>query len=210
MSAGLPHGYFDALYDAATDPWQLASRWYERRKYAITLAMLPRERYRHAFEPGCSVGVLTELLSARCDHVTAVDVAEAALARADARLRTSGRRDTVTLLHRSFETDWPAGQFDLVLISEIGYYFDAPTLRATLDREVPRLQPDAAIVAAHWRHPVAEYPLSGDTATAIIAATPGLHRIGRYEDDDVVIEVFETGSARSVAARTGVPGARTR
>ena len=54
-----------------------ADRWYERRKYAITMAMLPLPRYRHAYEPGCSVGVLTELLAARCDHVTATDVAEA-------------------------------------------------------------------------------------------------------------------------------------
>ncbi|BBX07373.1 SAM-dependent methyltransferase [Mycolicibacterium aichiense] len=207
MTSGLPHGYFDALYAESADPWELASRWYERRKYAITLALLPHERYRHAFEPGCSIGVLTEQLSARCDHVTAVDVADAALAHADARLRASGRRDTVTLVNRSFDTDWPATDFDLVVISEVGYYFDAPTLRETLSREIPRLQPNATILSAHWRHRVSDYPLSGDAVTAIIAATPGLHRIGGYRDDDVVIEVFDTGSAQSVAARTSVPGA---
>ncbi|MCV7348243.1 SAM-dependent methyltransferase [Mycolicibacterium rhodesiae] len=207
MTSGLPHSYFDALYAESADPWELASRWYERRKYAITLALLPHERYRHAFEPGCSIGVLTEQLSARCDHVTAVDVADAALAHADARLRASGRRDTVTLLHRSFDTDWPATDFDLVMISEVGYYFDAATLRETLAREIPRLRPNTTILGAHWRHPVSDYPLSGDAVAAIIAATPGLHRIGGYQDDDVIIEVFDTGSAQSVAARTSVPGA---
>ena len=207
MTSGLPRSYFDARYAESTDPWELATRWYERRKYAITLALLPDERYRHAFEPGCSIGVLTERLSARCDHVTATDVADAALARADARLRAGGRRDTVTLLNRSFDSDWPATDFDLVLISELAYYFDAVTLRATLDRGVARLQSHATIVTAHWRHPVADYPLSGDAATAIIAGTAGLHRIGGYRDEDVVIEVFDTGSAQSVAARTGVPGA---
>ena len=49
-------------------------------KYAITMAMLPHPSYRHAFELGCSVGVLTEPLAARCDHVTSTDIAEAALA----------------------------------------------------------------------------------------------------------------------------------
>lgn len=210
MTAGLPRSYFDALYAESTDPWDLATRWYERRKYAITLALLPHERYRHAFEPGCSIGVLTDHLSARCDRVTATDVADAALARADARLRASGRRDVVTLLNQSFDSDWPASDFDLVLISELAYYFDAATLRATVDREFPRLQSPATIVTAHWRHPVADYPLSGDTATAIIAAAPGLTRIGGYRDDDVVIEIFHTGSAQSVAARTGVPGAHPR
>jgi hypothetical protein len=203
----LPDGYFDALYEASADPWQLGSRWYERRKYAITMALLPDERYRHAFEPGCSVGVLTEQLSARCDRVTAVDVAEPALAQADARLRRCGRREAVTLLKRSFDMPWPADDFDLVVISEMAYYFDAPTLRAILDRELARLHSDVTVIAAHWRHPVADYPLSGDVANAVIGATAGLHRIGGYCDDDVVIEVFDTRSAESVAARTSVPGA---
>ncbi|MGY4708486.1 SAM-dependent methyltransferase [Mycolicibacterium sp. CBM1] len=207
MSPGLPDGYFDALYEASDDPWELAARWYERRKYAITLALLPDERYRHAFEPGCSIGVLTDQLSSRCAHVTATDVAEAALARADARLRGSGRRDGVTLLCRSFDMPWPADDFDLIVISEIAYYFDGPALRAIADRELPRLRPGATVLTAHWRHAVADYPLTGDEATAIIGATPGLHRIGGYQDDDVVIEVFDTAAAWSVAARTGVPGA---
>jgi hypothetical protein len=210
VTADLPDDYFDALYAESSDPWELASRWYERRKYAITLALLPQERYDHAFEPGCSIGVLTELLSARCDRVTATDVADAALAQTDARLRAGGHREGVTLLNRSFDTDWPATDFDLVMISELAYYFDAATLRATMDRQLPRLKSAATVVTAHWRHPVVDYPLSGDAATAIIAATPGLHRIGGYADEDVIIEVFHTGSAQSVAARTGVPGAEFR
>ncbi|MCX2932873.1 SAM-dependent methyltransferase [Mycobacterium sp. CVI_P3] len=207
MTPGPPDGYFDGMYETSADPWQLASRWYERRKYAITVALLPHERYRHAFEPGCSIGVLTEQLTARCDHVTAIDIAEAALEQAAARLHQCGRRSGVTLLRRSLDAPWPASDFDLVVISEIGYYFEAAELRELLDRELPRLPSPTTVVAAHWRHPVADYPLSGDAANAVIAATPGLHRLGGYLDDDVVIEVFDTGSARSVAARTAVPGA---
>ncbi|GAY16259.1 SAM-dependent methyltransferase [Mycobacterium sp. shizuoka-1] len=206
MTGGLPDGYFDALYERAEDPWQLASRWYERRKYAITLALLPRERYRHAFEPGCSVGVLTAQLSARCDHVTAVDIADAALRQTSQRLARCGRRDAVSLHRQSLVDPWPA-DVDLVVISEVGYYLEGPTLRAVLDRELPRLAQAATVVAAHWRHPVADYPLSGDQANAIIGATAGLHHIGGYRDEDVVIDVFDTRSARSVAAHTGVPGA---
>lgn len=40
-------------------------------------------RYRHAFEPGCSIGMLTERLTERCEVVTATDVALAALRGAD-------------------------------------------------------------------------------------------------------------------------------
>ena len=74
-------------------------------------------------------------------------------------------------------------------------------------RDMARLHSDVTVIAAHWRHPVTDYPLSGDAATAVIAATTGLHQIGGYRDDDVVIEVFDTRSAESVAARTSVPGA---
>ena len=207
MTARLPDSYFDGKYAEASDPWQLEERWYERRKYAITLALLPYPRYRHAFEPGCSIGVLTEHLAHRCDHVTATDVAIAALDAVNRRLVEAGSRDRVTLLRRSLDEPWPATQFDLVVLSEIGYYLKAAELKTVLDREVARLARGTVVVAAHWRHRVDDYPITGDRANDIIGATPGLHHLGGYRDEDVVIEVFDTASPVSVAARTGVPGA---
>lgn len=208
MSARLPDAYFDQMYADANDPWQLSTRWYEQRKYAITLAMLPNSRYRHAFEPGCSIGTLTAQLAQRCDRVTAVDVVEAALHSSDVRLRQAGCRDSVTLARSSLDAAWPPGPFDLVVLSEVAYYLEADALSGALERECARLQPGTNVVAAHWRHPVADYPLTGDAAHAIIAKTPGLISLGRYRDPDVVIEVFDMSDGRSVAAREEVPGAR--
>jgi hypothetical protein len=207
MTARLPDAYFDRMYAASADPWQLGQRWYDKRKFAITLALLPYPRYRHAFEPGCSVGVLTAQLALRCDHVTATDVVTAALDATHRRLIAAGVRDRVTLLHRSLDVDWPPGGFDLVVLSEVGYYLDAATLRRVLDREVPQLAKGATIIAAHWLHAVSDYPMTGDHTNDVIAATPGLHHIGGYRDEDVVIDVFDTATAASVAARTKVPGA---
>jgi hypothetical protein len=195
------------MYEASADPWQLQERWYEQRKFAITLALLPHPRFRHAFEPGCSVGVLTGQLAGRCDRVTATDLVPAALEAAGRRLKECGVDEKVTLLRRSLDEDWPATDFDLVVLSEVGYYLQPATLRGILDREVPRLTNAATIVAAHWRYPVADYPMTGDETNDVVAATPGLHRIGGYRDDDVVVDVFDTASSASVAARTGVPGA---
>lgn len=65
MTTRLPDAYFDRMYVGTEDPWQLSTRWYEERKYAITLALLPERRYRHAFEPGCSIGTLTAQLARR-------------------------------------------------------------------------------------------------------------------------------------------------
>ncbi len=207
MTSRLPDGYFDRLYADSADPWQLATRWYEQRKYAITMALLPFRRYRHAFEPGCSIGTLTELLTERCDRVTAVDVADAALHHCDQRLRQRGSRHRVTLAQSSLDHQWPAGPFDLVVLSEVAYYLSAEALATVMRRECPALAPGATVVAAHWRHEVDDYPLTGDAATEIIAATPGLVPMGSYRDRDVVIEVFDTGAGTSVAAREGVPGA---
>ena len=206
MTTRLPDAYFDRMYAASTDPWQLQERWYEQRKFAITLALLPHPRYRHAFEPGCSVGVLTEQLAGRCDHVTATDIVPAALDATHRRLSQAGRREHVTLLCRSLDEAWPSTDFDLVVVSEVGYYLKEAALREMLDRELPRLTNAATVVAAHWRHRVADYPLTGDHANDVIGATPGLHLIGSYRDDDVAIDVFDTASSASVAARTGVPG----
>jgi SAM-dependent methyltransferase len=207
LTTRLPNSYFDGKYAEAADPWQLEERWYERRKYAITLALLPYPRYRHAFEPGCSIGVLTQHLTRRCDHVTATDVATAALDAAHRRLVEAGSRERVTLLNSSLDEPWPATQFDLVVLSEIGYYLEAAELRTVLDREVARLARGTVVIAAHWRHRVDDYPITGDRANDIIGATPGLHHLGGYRDEDVVIEVFDTAPPVSVAARTGVPGA---
>ena len=129
MTARLSTRYFDRMYSESADPWQLRDRWYERRKYAITMALLPYERYRHAFEPGCSIGVLTEQLTGRCDHVTCIDVAAAALDATHRRLVDAGRRSQVTLLRSSLDEPWPQGPFDLVVLSELCYYLDPRALR---------------------------------------------------------------------------------
>ncbi|AQA01929.1 SAM-dependent methyltransferase [Mycobacterium sp. MS1601] len=192
----LPDSYFERIYAEADDPFQLSTRWYEQRKYAITLSLLPQPRYRHAFEPGCSIGTFTELLVQRCDHVTAIDVASAALESAAARVASG-----VSFARGALDDPWPDGPFDLVVLSEVGYYLSAETLAGVLAREVPRLAPGATVLAAHWRHPVEDYPITGDEVHTVLAATPGLMWLGRYCDDDVVIDVYDTADGSSVAAR---------
>lgn len=203
----LPDEYFEDIYAAAVDPWRLAERWYEERKYAITMAMLPSRRFRHAFEPGCSIGVLTEKLVTRCDRLTSCDVAQAAL---DATRDRLGGREGLTLRKLSLDADWPAEDFDLVVLSEVAYYLNPDTLRTVLDRECARLAVGTTLVAAHWRYAVADYPLSGDDVHALIAATADLTSLARYRDDDVVIDVLVKGPTESVAVRGDVPGSVAR
>jgi SAM-dependent methyltransferase len=179
MSLGT--GYFDQMYAAAEDPWGLATRWYEARKYALSLALLPERRYGQAFEPGCSVGVLTGLLAARCDQVLAWDASAAAVRAAAG--RTAGLPN-VCVRRGAIPGDWPDGQFDLIVFSEVLYYFAGGDLDKVLDRAVASLRPGGSLLAVHWRHPVADYPRGGDDVHQVLAARPDLaRRVGHTEPD---------------------------
>jgi len=108
---------------AGADQWGFQTRWCEKRKrditQDITLASLPPERFASAFEPGCAIGVLTSELAERCDRVLATDVSPAPLT--IARRRLAGRAG-VRLQRLRVPQAWPPGRFDLVVLSEIGYY----------------------------------------------------------------------------------------
>jgi trans-aconitate methyltransferase len=186
MTPSTRRSYFTDMYATGPDPWGFESRWYERRKYGVTVAALPEPRYASAFEPGCSVGVLTALLAERCERLLATDIVPAALERAAGRLREASN---VTLEDRAVPEDWPPGPFDLVVLSEIAYYFDARTLDRLVRSVVDTTLPGATIVAVHWRPPT-DYPLSGDAAHAVIDAAPQLVRQARHLEESFVLEVW--------------------
>ena len=150
----MPDDYFDELYAQAADPWDFETSAYEHEKYQRTLAALGDRHYGCAFEAGCSIGVLTALLTERCASVTATDVVAAALDNAQRRLDEIGRGAQVTFMRQSLDEPWPSGPFDLLVLSEVGYYLAPDALRSVLDRECPRLASGATVVAAHWRHHV--------------------------------------------------------
>ena len=198
----LDPSYFDQMYAAADDPWGFTSRWYEKRKYALTLAMLPAERYRDALELGCSIGVLTQQLAARCDRLLSCDIAAAAVAAAAQRTADC---PNVRIEQRALPADWPDGDFDLIVASEFLYYFGGDDLLAILDRCHSALRPGGTLLAVHWRHPVAEYPRSGDSVHQALAARPGLARAARHEEPDFIAEAYQRGeTAVSVAQATGL------
>jgi SAM-dependent methyltransferase len=195
--------YFDKLYASSADPWGFGTRWYEARKYAVSLALLPAERYGEAFEPGCSIGVLTELLAARCDRVLSCDGAAAAIDRAAAR---TAALPNVRVQRGIIPDDWPPGQFDLIVFSEILYYFAGGDLAQVLSLGMAALRPGGTLLAVHWRHPVAEYPRSGDEVHQALAAQAGLARLIEHREPDFLAEVYirTDGEPLSVAQASGL------
>ena len=199
----LTPGYFDRMYASSPDPWGFASRWYEARKYAISLALLPAEHYGDAFEPGCSIGVLTSLLAPRCDRLLSCDAAAAAVSAAASR---TAALPQVTVQRRVLPHDWPAGDFDLIVFSELLYYFSAADLRQLLDLGAAALRPGGSLLAVHWRHPVADYPASGDEVHRALAGCAGLTRLVDHREPDFRAEVFvrADGEPVSVAQAEGL------
>jgi SAM-dependent methyltransferase len=181
------HAYFEQMYRDNVDPWEFESSPYEQRKYALTVDSLPRARYRSAYEPGCSVGVLTELLAVRCDRLVCSDIIPSALQRAEARLRT---RPHVRVEERSIPEQWPTGPFDLVVLSEIAYYFDETDLAQVLDCVRDSTPRGAHVVGVHWRGET-DYPLSGDRCHALISDAPGFVSIVQHREAEFILDVWE-------------------
>ena len=197
----LPPTYFADMYAGAEDPWGFRSRWYEQRKRDVTLAALTRPRYRRAFEPGCSIGVLTAALADRCDEVVAADVDERAVTTARGSLAPLGN---VRVERLSLPQEWPDGMFDLVVISEVAYYLAPAVIEQLLDRAVGALAPRGTLLACHWRHPVPDYPATGDEVHHRLLARPELDLAVSHLEEDFRLDLLTLGSATSPARQEGL------
>lgn len=169
----LPPKYFDQVYRANRDPWNFETSPYERAKYAATLAVLPRAHYPAALEIGCSLGVLTAQLASRCGQLLALDVSAAALAQAQERGRDLPQ---VKFQLLRVPEEFPDQLFDLILLSEVGYYWSLADLARAADLIIAGLAPGGQLLLVHWTPPVHDYPLSGDDVHKFFltkAAAPG-------------------------------------
>jgi SAM-dependent methyltransferase len=196
----LGQSYFAEVYEATDDPWGFRTRWYESRKRALTMAALPRQRYRRGFEPGCSNGMLSAQLAERCDSLLSTDVNSRAVAAARQLLASF---ESAEVKQQRMPGDWPAGLFDLIVLSEIAYYFDRDALRSMVGIARQSLDTDGTLLLCHWRRAVPDYPLTGDEVHAIFAQELGLSRTAHHTEEDFVLDVW-CADARSVAAREGL------
>lgn len=176
---------FEGLHAGREDPWSVTSRWYEQRKYTLTMAVLPRRRYRRAYEPGCSIGGLTQLLAERCDEVLATDISSSALEAAARRVPESN----VRFQQASIE-DWPADEIDLILLSELAYYLNDSQWAAVLGRAKTTLSSGGHLVSVHWRHPDAQAYRSAAQIRADLWGVPGWEVHASYQDPDMLIDVL--------------------
>ena len=184
MSGPTDPGYFERMYAQDPDPWRFASSAYERDKYAATLAALGPRRFMHGLEVGCSIGVLSRQLAARCDAFLGLDVAEPALARARAHCADQG---WARFQRAVVPDEWPEGEFDLIVFSEVLYYLGDAGIAAAAAHSRRSLRPDGLVVLVNFLGDTGAGCTGARAACAFIAAAglreQGATRAQRYRID---------------------------
>ncbi len=178
---------FDEVHAREDDPWSYTTSWYERRKRALTLAALPEETYESGLELGCSIGTLSEELAQRCQQFLGVDASSAALAQATERL---SRFPSAETRHLTMPGEWPEGTFDLVVLSETGYYLSPDELTELLARIEASTRPGGTLVLCHWRHAISGWQLDAEAVHAMARNQLGWPTHGLYREKDFMLEIL--------------------
>ena len=175
-------------------------RWYEQRKRALLAAILPKQRYARAFEPGCGNGLFTEMLAARCDAVIASDLSERAVLAAQTRLQAQTH---VNISQGSLPADIPVGKFDLIVIGELGYYFEASAWMRVAHRLRASLAQNGTLMACHWKAPFDARRVDTTFVHDALRMTGDLHTQCLHDEPDFVVEVWTCGG-QSLATQEGL------
>jgi protein-L-isoaspartate O-methyltransferase len=183
----MERSYFEEMYSDSPDPWGFGDSWYEHRKYDLTIASLTRHHYRRAFEPGCSIGVLSARLAERCDELVAMELLPSVAERAGTRLRDVPGAHVVP---GSIPGDWPGGVFDLVVLSEVAYYLTDTGFDCMLRKLRGSLENGGTLVSVHYTLPT-NYPLPGLEVGRRLRELDWLTQAGQYLEESFELLVFQ-------------------
>jgi SAM-dependent methyltransferase len=172
-SGSLLPSYFQAKYQADIDPWQFRTSAYERDKFQATLEAFSQPRYQSGLEVGCAIGVLSALIASRCEYLVAVDGSSAAIDEASRQQLLN-----VRFVKAFLPDEFPDGTFDLIVLSEVLYYFSEQDLRTLAQKCLASLQPTAEMILCHWLGET-DYPLTGRQASELFAQAVATRRPGR-------------------------------
>ena len=136
---------------------------------------------------GCSIGALTADLAPRCTGILAVDASGTAVRSASDRLASS---PGVRVRQLTLPDPWPEGVFDLVVVSEVGYYLASDELAVLLERIEASVEPGGTLLLCHWRHPVDGWELDGDAVHAMARERLRWRTASVYQERDFILEVL--------------------
>ena len=157
----------EAIYRDDDDPWRFRSSPFEHARLSAVARALPRARYASALEIGCGNGELARRIAPRCAAYVGVDAVESAL-------EAARRAAPAARFERAFlPAELPAGPagaaHDLILLSEVLYFLDAPEI-AALAEQLDRRWPQADILCCTWLG-ASGNAIEGQASLALFAAS---------------------------------------
>ena len=137
----------DHFYDKGGDPFGFDVNPDEQLKFRKTLEICGDGKLGRVLEIGCAVGSFTEMIASRATDVLAIDVSEAAIRQAKQRLH---QQQNVRLETRTLPAEFPDGQFDLIIASDVLYYLTVEDLQTCMGMIEAALSSGGAMVAVHY------------------------------------------------------------
>ena len=157
--------FFETLYQYDSDPWRFASSSYELYRYHQICSIIRHQKHKYTFEAGCSIGILTEKLAHFSEFVEAIDISPTATSLALSRCNSL---NNIKIHCSSLENYSINPHTDLIILSEIGYYFTPEEWRLVLQKMLTTCVPPFYILASHWLGFSPDHLLSGDEVHSII------------------------------------------
>lgn len=140
--------YFNWRY-ASPDPYKVSASGYELEKMGRVMATLGFEkRFGSILEIGCGEGNMTARLATISGRTLATDISDMAVRRTREMTSSFPNVDTRRL---DLLSDEPPGQFDLVVASEVLYYFEKGQLPAVLERITSCVKSGGSVALIHAR-----------------------------------------------------------
>jgi cyclopropane fatty-acyl-phospholipid synthase-like methyltransferase len=183
---------FEALYQNNPDPWSVRSSWYERRKRATLLAALPLEKFDKALELGCGNGNTTQALAGRCGITHAVDLSPTALAEC----RDALARHNIANVHLhalQLPLAWPLddqSNVDLIVVSELAYYFSDDELRTFIRRCEESLTRGGHWLMCHYTADFHDRQQRTQHIHDAVDQLSTLHKVVAHTDKDFRLDVW--------------------
>ncbi len=151
--------FFEQRYAQDGDPWNFAKSDYEQGRFETILAALAHRRYRRAFEPGCSIGTLTIKLAGLAEQVDASDFSGTAVEHAK---RRCAHLTNVHITRAALNDAVRLDGYDLVILSEIGYYFRPEEWSRLLATLVDSMDQGTIVLGSHWLGQSEDHLQAGD------------------------------------------------
>ncbi|MBC3194721.1 methyltransferase domain-containing protein [Pseudonocardia sp. C8] len=177
---GWGRGAHDRLY-RRPDPYGIGLSPYEQQKYGTVMDTLAGHRFARALEVGCGEGDLSVRLAGHTDALVGVDICPAAVERAARRVPSA------TFARRTLPREMPDGTFDLIVCTDVLYYWEPVTLRVGIAALLDRLRPGGTLLAYHYRGDFGQAGTADRVHEALrAAATARGHVVSRHETRDGV------------------------